>query len=69
MQQKDRNKGKGFCITSFNLGMGLKKVQKQGRDERTQEDYPAVYFFRCKVVVFLRFFITALFLNLFQAHR
>ena len=24
----------------FKLGMELKKVQKQGRDERTQEDYP-----------------------------
>ena len=24
----------------FNQGMDLKKVQKQGRDERNQEDYP-----------------------------
>ena len=37
-----------LCKTSFQLGMGLKKGQKQGRDERTQEDYPtsAVYFFQ-----------------------
>ena len=37
------------------LGKELKKVQKQGRDERTQEDYPTsgVYFCRCRVV-FLR---------------
>ena len=49
--------------------MGLKKVQKQGRDERTQEDYPTsgVYFRRCWVV-FLRSFISALFLSFFQAH-
>ena len=33
--------GKSFCKTSFQLGMGLKKGQKQGRDERTQEDYPS----------------------------
>ena len=47
--------------------MELKKVQKQGRDERTQEDYPisGVYFCRCRVV-FLRSFISALFLNFFQ---
>ena len=34
-----------FCKTSFQVGMDLKTVQKQGRDERTQEDYPvfAVY--------------------------
>ena len=29
-----------FSKTSFQVRMGLKKVQKQGRDERTQEDYP-----------------------------
>ena len=49
--------------------MELKKVQKQGREERTQEDYPtsAVYFCRCRVV-FLRSFISALFLYFFQFH-
>ena len=31
---------KSFCKSSFQLGMGLKKVQKQGRDERTHKDYP-----------------------------
>ena len=48
--------------------MELKKVQKQGRDERTQEDYrtSAVYFCRC-TVVFLRSFISALFLYFFLA--
>ena len=49
--------------------MELKKVQKQGRDERTQEDYPTsgVYFYRCRVV-FLRSFISALFLYFIQLH-
>ena len=49
--------------------MELKKAQKQGRDERTQEDYPtsAVYFCRCRVV-FLRSFISSLFLCFFQLH-
>ena len=49
--------------------MEPKKVQKQGRDERTQEDYPtsSVYFCRCKVV-FLRSFISALFLYFFRLH-
>ena len=32
--------GKSFCKTPFQLGMGPKKGQKQGRDERMQEDYP-----------------------------
>ena len=49
--------------------MEPKKVQKQGRDERTQEDYPTsgVYFCRCRVV-FLRSFISALFLYFFWLH-
>ena len=49
--------------------MEVKKVQKKGRDERTQEDYPpsAVYFCRCRVV-FLHSFISALFLYFFQLH-
>ena len=43
--------------------MEPKKVQKQGRDERTQEDYPTfgVYFV-------LRSFISALFLYFFRLH-
>ena len=58
------------CKTWFQLGMELKKLQKQGRDERTQEDYPtsAVYFCRCTCrVVFLCSFISALFLYFFSA--
>ena len=37
---------KSLCKTSFQLRIGLKKGQKQGRDERMQEDYctSAVYF-------------------------
>ena len=31
---------KSFCKISFQVGIGLKKVQKQGRGERMQEDYP-----------------------------
>ena len=31
---------KSFCKTSFRVGMELKKVHKQGRGERMQEDYP-----------------------------
>ena len=30
-----------FCETSFQLEIGLKNGQKQGRDERIQEDYLA----------------------------
>ena len=33
-------KEKSFSETSFTLRMELNKGQKQGRDERTQEDYP-----------------------------
>ena len=53
----------------FKLEKELKKVQKQGRDERTQEDYPtsAKIHTRCRVV-FLRSFISALFLCFFQLH-
>ena len=53
----------------FKLGMELKKVQKQGRDERTQEDYrtSAKIHSRCRVV-FLRSFISTLFLYFFQLH-
>ena len=63
---QEQKLGKGFCKTSFQLGMDQKKVQEQRRDERTQEDYPtmewcveekqedypisAEYFCRCRVV-------------------
>ena len=49
--------------------MELKHIQKQGRDETTQEDNPtsAGYFCRCSVV-FLRSFISALLLYFFQLH-
>ena len=49
--------------------MELEKVQKQARDERTQEEYPTsgVYFCRCRVV-FWHSFISALFLYFFQPH-
>ena len=45
---KEQKKGrKSFCKTSFQVGMNPKKVQKQGRNERTRENYPTptVYFF------------------------
>ena len=32
-------RGKSFAETSYKLRMELKKGQKQGRDEGTQEDY------------------------------
>ena len=32
-------RGKTFCKTSFQVGMDLQIVQKQSRDENTQEDY------------------------------
>ena len=67
--QKEQKVGKKFSKTSFQLRMDLKRGQKQGRDERTQEDYPtsAVYFYRCRVV-FLHSFISSLFLYFFQVH-
>ena len=34
-----------FYKTSFQLVMGVKKVQKQGRNERIKEDYPICVFF------------------------
>ena len=37
--KKNKNEGRSFCKKSFQWGMGLKKVQKQGRDERLQKDY------------------------------
>ena len=47
LRKSTETKEKSFCKTLFQLGMhGPEKIQKQGRDERTQEDYPtsAVYF-------------------------
>ena len=54
---------KVYVKLDFKLGKELKKVQKQGRGERTQEDYPtsAKIHSRCRVV-FLRSFTSALFL-------
>ena len=58
---------KSFSKTSFQVGMDLKNVQKQGRVERTQEDYPA----SAKITQqmpgsLLRSFISALFLSFFS---
>ena len=33
---------KSFCKTSLQVGMDLKNVKKQGRNEGTQEDYPSL---------------------------
>ena len=59
---------KSFCKTSFQVGMDLEKVQKQGRDERTQEEIPYI----CKIhsrcrVVFLLFSSLPCFCS-FQVH-
>ena len=62
-------RGNSFCKTSLQVGMDLSKVQKQGRDERTQEDYPTFVKIHSKCrVVFLHSFIPALFLYFFQIH-
>ena len=69
--KRTETRGKSFCKSSFNLRlMELKIGQKQGRDERTQEDYKTsvVYFCSC-LVVFLHSFISALFLSFFQLHQ
>ena len=68
-RKRTETREKSLWKTWFQLGMGLKKVQKQGRDERMQGDYPisALYFCRCQVV-FLRSFISALFLYFSQPH-
>ena len=55
--------------TSFQLMMDLKKVQKQGRDERMQEDYPTSAKTRSKCsVVFLSSFISGWCLYLFWSN-
>ena len=60
--------GKSFCKTWFEVGMELKKVQKQGRDESTQEDYPTTAKIHIRSrVTFLRSFISALFLYFFNS--
>ena len=58
---------KRFLKPSFQLRMDLKKWQKQGRDDRTHEDYAtsAKIHSRCSVV-FLHSFISALFLSFFR---
>ena len=61
--------GKSFSKTSFQLRIELKKGRKQGRDEKTQEDYPTSAKIHSKYrVVFLRSFISAVFLSLSQLH-
>ena len=42
---------KKYLQTSFQVGMDLKNVQKQGRDENTQEDYPTFAEFFFPVIV------------------
>ena len=51
-----------FLKTSFQVGVDLKKVQKQGRNDRTQEDYPLhlLCFFGRRRVVFLSSLIACL---------
>ena len=39
MQVRNLPGEKSFCKTSFQVRMSQNKVQKQGRDETTQEDY------------------------------
>ena len=39
-QKERKTKGIFFCNNSFGVGMDLKKVWKQGREENTQDDYP-----------------------------
>ena len=34
--------GESFCKTSLQVRMDLRKVQKQDRDERMQEEYPTL---------------------------
>ena len=41
--QKNKTKGKFPKKISFQVVMELKKVQKQGRDEKSQEPYPIHY--------------------------
>ena len=58
-----------FNLTSYHLRIELIKGQKQGRDERTQQEYPTsvAHLWKCRVV-FLCSFISALFLSFFQGH-
>ena len=49
-------RGKSFCKTSFLLGMGLRKGQKQGRDERTEDDYLTAAKIHSRCRVFFAFF-------------
>ena len=63
-----KSREKSFSNTSFQLRTKLKKGQKQGRDDRAQEDYltSAVHFCRC-LVVFLCSFISSLFRSFFSS--
>ena len=65
-EKRTETTGKSFCKTWFQVGIELKKYRNK---DRMQEDCPtsAVYFRRCRVV-FLRSFISALFLYFFQLH-
>ena len=69
LEGKELYREKVSVKLDFKLGMEVKKVQKQGRDERTQEDYrtSAKIHSRCRVV-FLRSFSSTLFLYFFQLH-
>ena len=56
-----------FSKTSFQSRMGLNKGNKQGRDERMQECCPiSAMNFSSSQVLFLRSFISALFLSFFR---
>ena len=62
--------GKILCKTSFQIGMDLRKVQRQGRYERTQKEYPTsakVQSMRRCRVVFLHFFHLCLVSALFRS--
>ena len=68
MPEGEGSSYKGFCKTSFQVGMDLKNGQKQGMDERMQEYYPtcAKIHSRCRVA-FWRFSFHALFVYFFRS--
>ena len=43
--KKNSNYVKSFGKTSFQVGMDMKVVQKQDRDDKVQENYPTTEFF------------------------
>ena len=68
LRKRTETKGKSFYNTEFHLRIDeAEKGQKQGREERMQEDYrtSAAYFCSCPVV-FSRSSISALFLSFFS---